>query len=112
MKTLFLTLVILLASSFKTNYESASILTTPECGDCKERIESVLNSTKGIKWAELDLKTKRVEVKFNPKKITLEKIRIVITKIGYGADEMKANQEAYNKLPKCCQAGGHDIKHN
>ncbi len=106
MKTLFLVLVIIATTSFKTTYETASILTTSECEDCKERIESTLNGTKGIKWAELDVKSKRVEVKFNPKKITLEKIKITITKIGYGADEMPADQQAYDNLPKCCQVGG------
>jgi len=65
-----------------------------------------LNYTKGVVFAELDLETKKVTVKYNTKKITLQQVKEKINAIGYDADEMKAKPEAVQKLPACCQPGG------
>jgi copper chaperone CopZ len=80
--------------------------TSAKCNDCKERIEGKLNYTKGIKFAELDMETKKVTVKYASKKISLQKIKETIAAIGYDADDVNAKQEDILKLPKCCQPGG------
>lgn len=90
----------------KSKTQTVVIQTSAECGDCKDRIEEGLNYTKGVAFAELDLESKKVTVKFNPKKITLQAVKEKINAIGYDADEMKANPEAVKKLPACCQPGG------
>jgi len=82
------------------------IQTSAECGDCKERIEGKLNYTKGIKFAELNLESKKVTVKFLTSKITAIEIKQIIAAIGYDADEVKAPKEAVEKLPLCCQPSG------
>lgn len=94
------------AQEKKGKMETVVIQTSAECGDCKERIEEGLNYTKGVKFAELDLETKKVTVKFDPKKISLQQVKEKIASIGYDADEVKANPEAVQKLPACCQPGG------
>lgn len=94
------------AQEKKGKTETAVIQTSAECGDCKDRIENGLNYTKGIVFAELDLETKKVTVKFNTKKITLQQVKEKIHSIGYDADEMKADPAAVQKLPACCQPGG------
>lgn len=86
--------------------QTVEIQTSAECGDCKNRIEEKLNYTKGVKFAELDLETKKVKVKFSPKKISLEDIKRILSETGYDADEVKAIPEAVKKLPACCQPGG------
>ena len=86
--------------------EKVVIKTSAECGDCKERIESKLNYTKGISFAELDYETKELTVKFKPDKITLAEIKKIISELGYDADEVKANAVEQKKLPLCCQPGG------
>ena len=83
------------------------IQTSAQCDDCKERIEGMLNYTKGVKFAELDLENKKVSVKYKTKKINAQEIKDIIAKIGYDADETKANADAVKKLPKCCQPNGH-----
>jgi len=110
MKTNFLSLIFLLfcTISFAQKAETIVIQTSAQCNDCKERIEGKLNYTKGVKFAELDLETKKVTVKYSPKKITLQKIKETIASVGYDADELKAKQEDVLKLPKCCQPGGMD----
>jgi copper chaperone CopZ len=84
------------------------IQTNAQCGDCKERIEGVLNFETGIIYSDLNLDNKKVEVKFNTKKTSLAEIKKVISEIGYDADEVKAIEIAQNKLPSCCQPSGHD----
>jgi copper chaperone CopZ len=90
-----------------TTTETIVIQTSAQCADCKERIENALNYTNGVKFAEMDLTTKKVTVKYATSKISAQAIKEVISKIGYDADELKAKKEAIEKLPKCCQPNGH-----
>jgi mercuric ion binding protein len=90
----------------KAKSQTVVIKTTAECRDCKERIESKLNYTKGIIFAELDIPTKQLTVKFKTSKITLDEIKKIISEIGYDANDVKANAEKQKELPKCCQPGG------
>lgn len=109
MKNAVLIILMALASSSfgqSSKVETVKIQTTAECGDCKDRIEGKLNYTKGIKFADLDLDTKIVEVKYKTAKISLDEIKHIISEIGYGADEVPANPESVKKLPACCQPGG------
>ena len=86
--------------------QTVTIQTSAQCGDCEERIESLLNYTKGVKFAELDNETKIVTVKFMSKKITLKTICEKLNEIGYDANEFKAPKATVLKLPKCCQPFG------
>lgn len=86
--------------------QTAVIQTSAECGACKDRIEGNLNYTKGVKFAELDMETKKVTVKFNSKKISLAGVKKVISETGYSADDVAAVPEAVEKLPTCCKPGG------
>jgi copper chaperone CopZ len=94
------------AQEKKSKLETVIIQTSAECGDCKDRIEEMLNYTKGVKFSELDLETKKVTVKFSPKKISLSQIKTKLSELGYDADEVKSNPESVKKLPLCCQPGG------
>jgi copper chaperone CopZ len=86
--------------------ETVNIQTSAQCGDCEERIESLLNYTKGVKFAELNNETKVVTVKFVAKKINVKTICEKLNEIGYDANEFKAPKEKVLNLPKCCQPGG------
>jgi copper chaperone CopZ len=94
------------AQEKQQKFQTVVIMTSSECGDCKERIEGALNYTKGVVFAELDVLTKQVTVKFATKKITFQQVKEAISAIGYDADEVKAVTEAQKKLPKCCQPSG------
>ncbi len=88
------------------------ISTSAQCGMCKDRIEKELAFAKGVRYANLDLETKDVTVRFREGKTTAEEIRKTISKIGYDADEVLADPVAYEKLPACCKKGGHDQDHS
>ncbi|MFT4600675.1 MAG: mercuric ion binding protein [Arenicella sp.] len=80
--------------------------TSAVCGECKERIEDNLNYTKGVVFAELDMDNKVLEVKYKTKSLNAEKVKYLVSKIGYDAGETPRNKAAFDKLPKCCQAEG------
>ena len=94
------------AQEKEQKFQTVVIQTSAECGDCKDRIEEALNYTKGVVFAELDLETKKVTVKFATKKISLQQVKDAISAIGYDADEVKAESKAQLSLPKCCQPNG------
>lgn len=105
---LFLFLFLLVEFTFgQIKFEEATIQTSANFGYCKERMESKLNYTKGIVFAELDLESKKVTVRYKTKSISLQKIKETIANIGYSADDFKAQEEDILKLPKCCQPNGH-----
>lgn len=109
MKTLLIVLSISFANFTFSQTKTVEIKTSAECGMCKKKIEETLNYTKGVKFAELDMSTKVVTVKYSEDKISLDKIRETLSEIGYSADDVKANPEAVEKLPACCKPGG--MKH-
>lgn len=92
----------------ETKKSTIFIQTNAQCGDCKERLEGVLNYVKGISYAELHLEDKKLEVKYNSKRITEKEIKEIISKVGYDADDVKAVKSAQMELPACCQPGGHE----
>ena len=87
----------------KGEWVTMEIKTSAQCEMCKEKIETRLIETKGVKSAVLDMTNKVVSVKYNTAKTDPEKIRKVITGLGYDADEMKADESVYKTLPGCCK---------
>ncbi len=106
-KTLLILVLSIGTFSFVQNkIDEVTIKTSSECNMCKERIEEKLNYTKGVTFVNLEVSTKLLNVKYKPEKITIEKIKEIISNLGYDADEIKANLESQNKLPKCCKPNG------
>lgn len=85
----------------------ASIKVYGNCGMCKQRIETALDQT-GIKLATWDSKSKNLEVVYNPKKISEQKIHELVAAAGHDTDKVKASNEVYAKLPFCCLYRDHD----
>ena len=53
---------------------------------------------------ELDDKAMTFTIYYNSKKTTLQAIKKGISKLGYDADEVKADPKAYESLDGCCKA--------
>lgn len=64
---------------------------------------------KGVKSVVLDLETKELTVTFKRGKNTKENLKKAVTKIGYDADDLVADQKAYDNLPTCCKRTRHRI---
>jgi copper chaperone CopZ len=57
---------------------------------------------KGVKEYKFDEATSKIAVAYDAKKTTPEAIRAAIAKMGFSADDVKANEQARAKLPSEC----------
>ena len=109
MKNLIFSIALMLTASIvfadKGKDETVKSKTSAICEMCKERIEKNLAYTKGVSDVNLNLDDKVVTITFNGKKTNSKKLKEVIMKTGYDADEVVADQKAHDKLQECCQKG-------
>lgn len=87
--------------------EQVQIKTSAVCKMCKSTIEKQLSFEKGVKTSNLDVDSKIVTVTYNPKKTDVNRIKKAITESGYDADEVLAQEKAYNNLDPCCKKDAH-----
>lgn len=73
------------------------------CETCGENFEKNMLKIKGVKMYELDEKAMTLTVYYDPKKTDLDAIKAGISKLGYDADNIKADAIAYEKLDGCCK---------
>ena len=73
------------------------------CGMCEKRIEKAANSVDGVSTADWNKESKMIEVKLDDSKTDVHKVHMAIAKAGYDTKMHKATDEAYKKLPGCCQ---------
>jgi mercuric ion binding protein len=92
----------------KEGIQTIQIKTSAVCDMCKETLEKAMAFEKGVKDSNLDVDSKILTVKYDPKKTSPEKIKKAIILTGYAADEMPADSAAYEKLDPCCKK---DWKH-
>jgi mercuric ion binding protein len=76
---------------------------TVQCEQCKDKIESYLKEEEGVTKVNVDFRHKTTTVTWFQDRTNLENIRTAIANAGYDADDIKAEPEAYKKLPKCCK---------
>lgn len=81
-----------------------SIHTSACCEHCKDRLEFELIYTKGIVDADFDEKSEQIKIKYKSKKITEEKVRSLISSLGYDADDLKADILSFSKLETYCKS--------
>jgi len=58
---------------------------------------------KGVKEIKYDEKSYQIAVAYDPKKTNPEQIRTAISKLGFNADQVKADEKARAKLPAECK---------
>jgi cation transport ATPase len=74
---------------------------------CKETLEKAMAYERGVKSSNLDVESAILTVLYNSEKTSPEKIKKAISLVGYDADELQANEKAYNKLNACCKKDAH-----
>jgi copper chaperone CopZ len=108
-KLLFLVIAVMGITTFasaqvKKGIQTVTIQTpTVQCESCKKRIEDYLKREDGIQKATVDFKHHVTKVSFFAERTNIENVRAAIANAGYDADDVKADEEAYKKLPKCCK---------
>lgn len=86
-------------SAQNLNQETFSV--KGECGMCKERIENSALKT-GATSASWDAATQKLQVQFDPAKITANQILENIAAVGHDNERFTATAETYRNLPSCC----------
>jgi mercuric ion binding protein len=116
MKTLQVLFIILTALLFSntTNAQQKTIQTATiktaiycdhckQCETCGDRFNRTLLKEKGVQMVVLDEKAMTIKVTYNSKKTDLIKVKTAISKLGYDADDVKAQPDAYAGLDDCCK---------
>ena len=108
-KILFIILSLFVFScSVKSNISDSTnlieiSLPTMQCDMCVDNIESSLKKVDGIVKFQVELSDLIVKIKYDAKKLSQEEIELAISNVGYKANAIDANLEAYNKLAMCCK---------
>lgn len=107
---LLLSLLSLGAFAQKNSHiKTALIKTTIYCDHCKQcetcgdKFLKDLYNENGIRRVELDAKAMTITVVYDSRKTEPGQIRLFISKLGYDADELKADPAGVAKLDDCCK---------
>jgi periplasmic mercuric ion binding protein len=109
MKALQLTLLSLIGFitvSFAQQKAIATVVIktpTVQCESCKARIEQYLLHEEGITAVDVNYKKKITTVTYITDRTNVENIKAAIADAGYDADDVKAEADAYKRLPSCCK---------
>ena len=91
-----------------------AVIKTPTvlCEDCKSRIENRLIHDYGMVSVKADYRHQTVTVQWITDRTNIENIKTSLANMGYDADDVAADPDAYKKLPKTCQhhAGDKPLK--
>lgn len=115
-RTLFFTLTFIFCANSASaqqgkTVQTATIKTAIYCDHCKacetcgKKFNSTLLKEKGVQMVVLDEKAMTIKVTYNSKKTDLATIKQAISKLGYDADDVKAEAVAYQGLDDCCKKG-------
>ncbi|MFN5912977.1 MAG: heavy-metal-associated domain-containing protein, partial [Chitinophagaceae bacterium] len=74
-----------------------------QCDMCKRKIEDFLKYEERVTKVVVYPKQKKTTVTYLTDRTNLENIKTAIANTGYDAEEVKAEKDAYNKLPACCK---------
>jgi periplasmic mercuric ion binding protein len=82
-----------------------AIIQTPgvQCETCKTRIENHLAHEYGVSSVKADYKRHIVAVAWYTDRTNIENIKTALANLGYDADDVTADPDAYKRLPITCQ---------
>lgn len=90
-------------TAYSQKTDTLKIATSAQCEMCKERIEKAMAYESGVKFFELEMSDKFLTVVYKANRTNPDKIRKAVSDVGYDADDVKADEKAYSKLPACCK---------
>jgi|SRR5690606_4812004 len=107
MKTFKIFSILLVSLSLSTaalaqKAKTETIPVSGNCGMCKSKIEKAAK-TAGVSEANWDSETKTLTVKYNNSTTNAAKIQQAIAAVGYDTRDVRATDEAYDKLHGCCK---------
>ncbi len=73
------------------------------CEMCKKRIEKAALGVKGVKFASWNITSHELSLIYDERKTDPMQIKTAIVLVGHDTKELKASEEAYNKVHPCCR---------
>ena len=108
---LFMSLACMTMAQQKAQLTAVIKTPTVQCQQCKDRIEKYMSHEDGIVKINVDFKKKIATVTYLTDRTNIENIKALIANVGYDADDVTAEPDAYKRLPTCCKkpedGGGH-----
>lgn len=82
-----------------------AVIKTPgvQCEACKTRIENHLAHEDGVSSVKADYRKHTVTVVWYTDRTNIENIKTALANMGYDADDVTADPDAYKRLPVTCQ---------
>ena len=74
-----------------------------KCDMCKMRIEKAALGVPGVKFAEWDIPTHQLSLIVDERKTNAMSIKTALVSVGHDTKELKATDEAYEKIHPCCK---------
>lgn len=74
-----------------------------QCETCGDKFQKDLYNETGIKRVDVDPKAMTITVVYDSRKIEADQIRKAISKLGYDADNLKADPAGLARLDDCCK---------
>lgn len=104
-KALLLILMAVMSLSLfaqQANVQKVTIKTNGTCEHCKKVMMDNVPQWKGVKECTYNLQTSEITISYDASKTSVADLRTGISKLGYDADNVKADAAARAKLPTCC----------
>jgi copper chaperone CopZ len=93
-KQIVVLFVLVLTIAFTSFATAPATITIPvegmHCGGCASSVEKKLKATEGVEEVRVSFEKKEAWIKYDDKKITVEKLREVINSTGFKAGEAAA----------------------
>jgi len=74
-----------------------------KCDMCKMRIEKAALGVDGVKYAVWDIPTHQLSLVVDERKTNSMEIKSALVAVGHDTKELKATQDAYDKIHPCCK---------
>ena len=109
MNTVLLSLIMITSFTVSSYAQQKAIqkavIQTPgvQCEACKTRIENHLVHEDGVSSVKADYKRHTVTVTWYTDRTNIENIKTALANMGYDADDVTADPDAYKRLPVTCQ---------
>lgn len=112
--TLLFALILTVAGAQEKN-KKLSFEVDGKCEMCKMRIEKAALNVKGVKYASWDIPSHQLSLIIDENKTDPMQVKTALVGVGHDTKELKATEEAYNKVHPCCkyrEDGGDDSEHH
>ena len=102
-KIIFSALLAVAMFSVEAKTQKVTIDVNGKCEMCKTRIEKTASAVPGVTSAKWNLKTKKLILIYDDAKTDVKKVEEALAAVGHDTQDVKASDEAYNKLHACCK---------